>query len=207
MAILRMLAVYLLCVAGALAAGENPASPCFKGELKSDTHSGLVVVAAMLPEPKPLGAPVSFSYVYAGSNDKLTWFWSKSFSVARVRLLQGIESDYEGVFGKLIVLELKAGDYALVNWGYQDGMNKAWGPIGNVAKVPFRVTAGRATYLGSLEPQLMHGEDIFGRAAARAWPTAADRSRRDVSLLLRKCPQVDIMDVDIAPLDLRPWLP
>jgi hypothetical protein len=105
------------------------------------------------------------------------------------------------------VLRLKAGDYALTDRHYIDGQNNKWKALGKVEKIPFRVTAGRATYLGSLVPELMHGKNIFGRAAARAWPTGSDQSKRDVSLFLHKCSQIDIMDVDITLLDLGPWQP
>ena len=105
------------------------------------------------------------------------------------------------------MLKLKAGDYLLNDWKYVDSLNEKWSRAGVVKKIPFRVTAGRATYLGSLEPKLIPYGQILGRATARAWPTGSDQSKRDVSLFLRRCPQVDIMDVDVSPLDLSPWLP
>jgi hypothetical protein len=204
MTALRILALYALCVTVALAADEKTDRQC---DLMGDADSGLVFVSAMLPDSRPIGAPKTFFYNYRRVDEKQPSLTEKVFVVARTRLLLPVQSDFGGVFGKLVVLKLKAGDYRLTNWSYNDGVNTRWSSRDRVEQIPFRVTAGRATYLGSLEPELSMGGKIFGKDTASAWPTSSDQSKRDVSLFLHKCSQIDIMDVDIAPLDLRPWLP
>jgi hypothetical protein len=210
--LLKSLFVYLLCASAAWAGqGILPQmpKPQIDCDMKvDDAEYGLVIVSATLPRSDArIGNPNKFNYYYNTPKGS-SFLGDKSITLMRESLSGKTESDFQDAFGLLFVLKLKAGDYEMRGWDYMDldPRHTTYSPTRPAAKMPFRASAGRATYLGSLEVEMDNiGEDVFGKRIARAWPTLADRSKRDLSVLFKKCPAIDIMQVDVELLTQGPW--
>jgi len=203
-ALWRVLAIYLLCVstasAGLFGVLNKSDVTC---DMKDDSKFGLVVLSGSLPDSNtPYGAPVSVSYVFSSPSSPLM---GMSMQIQRGSLFKKPRSDFAGEYGELLVFRVKPGDYSLDTWNYRDLGANDHKPSETLKKIPFQVAAGRVTYLGSFKPKLISGRNMLGTSLVSIWPTSVDNSQRDLSLLFQTCPQLDIMQVDMSPLDLGPW--
>ncbi len=210
---LKSLFLYLLCATAAWAGqGILPQmpKPQIDCDMKvDDAEYGLVFFSTTLPRSDArVGNPNKFNYYYNTAKGS-SFLGDKSITLMRESLFGKTESDFEDAFGLLFVLKLKAGDYEMRGWDYMDldPRHITYSPMQPAEKLPFRASAGRATYLGSFEVEMENiGEDVFGKPVAKAWPTLADRSQRDLSVLFKKCPAIDIMQADVELLKQGPWL-
>jgi hypothetical protein len=209
---LNALFLYLLCVAfawgepGILPQLPKPNIVC---DMKvDDAEYGLAVVSVTLPASKVgIGNPNKFN-VYYNTSKGSGFLSNKTVTLIRETLFGKTDTDFADDFGQLFVLKLKAGDYELRGWDYMDvsAAQDTYGPTAKLEPIPFQVTAGRASYLGSLAVMMKDaGKNVLGMRTVIAWPTLADRGQRDLSVLFKKCPAIDIMQVDVALLDLSPW--
>lgn len=84
-----------------------------------------------------------------------------------------------GVDGKLNVIELPAGEYALVNWK-SVGPIKVFYPI-NFYTQYFTISENEVTYIGNLHIETLYGKNIFGITIdSGAEPACEDMSDRDL---------------------------
>jgi hypothetical protein len=63
--------------------------------------------------------------------------------------------------------------------------------------LPFKVTPGRVTYLGSFTPSIASASELA--------VTIADQSTRDLPVFAQKCPNVAANLIDTQPLKTGPW--
>jgi hypothetical protein len=111
-------------------------------------------------------------------------------------------SDFVGSCGRLFALDLPAGNYQISDWlletsGGESFTPKDWDPI------PFKVEAGKATYIGDLHMLLRMGKNLLGLdVVAGGWPLLLDNRVRDAELLRRKYPWLndEVIQVELVPL-------
>lgn len=202
----RVFAVYLLCVSTASAGMFNILSKSdVTCDMKEADKFGLVVLSGSIPESRTIhGAPLFVDYSFSSPNYPMMGL---TIQVQKSNFIKNHASDFPGNgFAQLLILRVKAGDYSLDSWGYKDANLRYNTPMDTLKKIPFQVAPGRVTYLGSFEPQIRYGENMLGTDVARIWPISVDNSQRDLSQLFKTCPELDIMQVDMSPLDLRPWM-
>jgi hypothetical protein len=173
------------------------------GLKRNDAKYGLIVLSSMIPDPSPVpGTPNRIAYKYRKVNGSI--LDNSDIPTSRVGMLKEQTGDFEGMFGRLHALKLKAGDYELHSWEYTDRQNYPW-EANNLAPIPFRVTAGRVTYIGSFVPQLFPARNSRGQDSVIMLPSLGDRRERDLSMLARMCTAIDPQEVEVSLLDLSPW--
>jgi hypothetical protein len=187
----------------AWAGGDNACAPPKDGE-------GLAIISGTLPEPQVVhGFPSSFTYSY--NTHGASFLTKKALYVQRMSMLVKVKSDFPDVFGKLYVLHLRAGTYEFLGWDYGDQPGllgpKRYRQALGIHPLPFTVKAGRAVYVGSFEPELYEGINLFHQKVVEPWVFVRDRHLRDVGALAEKCPGFDVDHLDIEVMDTTPWVP
>jgi hypothetical protein len=195
-------AAVLLLLSISTAWGGIFRAPAITCELSGAEDSGLVIMSGSLPGASTTGAPLKMFFVY--NRVGATSLTDNDVLVARDGALKPIRSDFEGIFGRLYVLKLKAGDYEFRGWNYEDMRGQNRTPLG-IGKLPFRVTAGQATYVGSFDPKLVFGKNALGQTIGRPWVTVSDQQARDLALFSRKCPAFDAGRIAVEIMDSAPW--
>lgn len=165
----------------------------------SDTSSGLVIVSASAPIPAASSDPTGiwFHFNQIGKSS----FTDEKILIAHQQFLKDVPSDFANLFGRLYVLKLKAGDYEFKTWSYTlaqpSERTTVHMPAKTPATLPFKVVAGRATYLGSFSATMVSNSDLA--------VTIEDQSKRDTPVFAQKCPSVDAGVVDTRPVKTGPW--
>jgi hypothetical protein len=165
----------------------------------SDTASGLIIVSASAPiaasSTDPTGIWFHFNRI-----DKNT-FTNEKILIAHQQFLKDVPSDFGGTFARLYALKLKAGEYEFRTWSFtlaQPGERSAvHSPSKTPMVLPFKVVAGRATYLGSFSSTMASERDLA--------VTVEDQSKRDMPVFAQKCPNVDAGVLDTQLLKIGPW--
>lgn len=107
-------------------------------------------------------------------------------------LFDRIVSDYPGIEGKLIALELPAGDYHVYRWFISQGH------IGLESRdgfnINFTVASGEVTYIGELNNDRDAG-GLFGAGLGRISFKVKDSGVRDLREVTRRYPKLDIAGV------------
>lgn len=171
-----------------------------------EADTGLVIVSGSLPdEVAGHGVPTSVFFEYNGVGKS---FLSDSNILLnrKAGLFKSAPSDFEERYGRLFVLRFKAGDYEFRSWYYQDAGNSERRAVG-LGSLPFRVEAGRATYLGSFSDNYrIIGKNLVGQVVGEAWYTVTDNQTRDLKVFAQKCPAFDAALIDVRVLDSSPWV-
>ena len=165
----------------------------------TDPTSGLIVVSSTAPTSGRAVDPTGiwFHFNQVGRSQ----FSNEKIYIAPELVVQKVTSDFPGTFGRLYVLKLKAGDYEFRKWSFTQGLPgertnvKSPKPLPSV--LPFKVTAGHITYLGSFSPEMADDHNLS--------VTLYDQSKRDIEVLGQKCPNVDVSKVDTELLKLGKW--
>jgi len=186
------------------AEGANTGIAC---DLPKDSNDGFVIISATLPPYEHhLGFPELIRYTYKPKGGG--WLKNKTLSISRAQhFLHKADSDFDGVFGKLYVLRLPAGDYQFSDWEDEPlGMNGTERPAG-IHPLTFAVAGGRAVYLGGFDPSLSEGKNLFHRKVDTTWILVHDDQSRDLPVFFNKCPGFDRNLLDVRVMDTSPWLP
>ena len=189
-------------IASAASVWRPPNITCDFGK---EPDTGLVILSGSLPKAVVgHGVPTSvfFSYNVVGKST----FGERNILLDRkAGLFKSAPSDFEEHYGRLFVLQLKAGDYELTGWSYKDAGNVEHMVLG-VPDLPFRVEAGRATYLGSFSDNLrVVGKNLVGQIVSEAPYSVIDNQARDLKVFAQKCPSFDAALIDVRVLDSSSW--
>lgn len=165
----------------------------------NDAASGLVIVSASSPAAAASTDPTGI-WFHFNRIDKSS-FTDEKILIAHQQFLKDVPSDFAGTFGRLYVLKLKAGDYEFKTWSFtlaEPGeRTTVHTPAKTPAALPFKVVAGRATYLGSFSASKAAERDIA--------VTIEDQSKRDVPVFAQKCPNVDAGLIDTRLIKIGSW--
>ena len=178
--------------------------------LAKNSPYGLAIVSATLP-PRPRGYvldyPQWFSYTYdrKGSSALTRVFTEKTLTVAKLIFYVPIRSDFSGLFGKLFILRLRAGTYQFTKW-VSGAVLLRWRPL-YLKPLTFNVAAGGLVYLGSFDPVLVDGKNIFGQKSVTSWISIRDDYSRDISVFHEMCPQIDPQRIAVQVMNPAPWHP
>jgi len=186
------------------AEGANTGIAC---DLPKDSNDGFVIISATLPPYEHhLGFPELIRYTYKPKGGG--WLKNKTLSISRAQhFFHKADSDFDGVFGKLYVLRLPAGDYQFSDWEDEPlGMNGTERPAG-IHPLTFAVAGGRAVYLGGFDPSMSEGKNLFHRKVDTTWVLVHDDQSRDLPVFFNKCPGFDRNLLDVRVIDTSPWLP
>lgn len=93
--------------------------------------------------------------------------------------------DWDHPKGRLVVAELPAGKYELYQWR-SEGINVTY--TSKIFSIPFTVVGGKATYIGNLFVNIDESTSIYKLEVA-------DKSERDLPLLIRKYPNIKGSDI------------
>ncbi len=168
-------------------------------DLSDPASSGLVVLSASTPTSGSATDPTTiwFHYNLVGRSS----FRDEKILIARQQLIEKVPSDFDHTFGRLYVLKLKAGDYEFRKWSFTQGrpnertkVNPAKKSLG---KLPFKVAAGRVTYLGSFSPSMVSDRELS--------VTVVDQGKRDMETFAKKCPTADANNINLQLLTLGLW--
>lgn len=114
-----------------------------------------------------------------------------------------------GRLGRVIAISLPPGDYELVSWTLYIQAVGGYGyisPKEDPPPLPFSLTAGQVTYLGSLHGQTIMGKNAFGMIIpgnGRALIT--DNFDQDLPHIRIKFPMINNWPVSKAHLDGKAW--
>ena len=197
------LLILFLCITGCM-----QTAPIVKPSTVISTSDGLLSLSLTLENRK------------SGwfSNDRMqAWFYYRRYgSNEEVRLRShsytpfGSKDEIEGdenKSGRLLLLSLAEGKYELINWELvvPSGTASKYIYPKNPKPIPFVVTPGEILYIGSLNLNVLYGENIFGiEIPAGAIASASDESERDIKLLHAKYPKFSAWPVSVKIPDLSP---
>jgi hypothetical protein len=90
--------------------------------------------------------------------------------------------DWKAPRGRLVAIEVPQGAYELYSWQtYGIGAGRPF-------SIPFKVVRGKISYVGNVYIEILTEENIFR-------VVVSDKSKRDLSLLLRKYPRIKAEDI------------
>lgn len=106
-------------------------------------------------------------------------------------------SELQDDYGRLVVLELPAGENSLTYWMVTHGVTQ-YSPVEDVPQIGFTVEPGKALYLGNLHINVRMGKNFINQPViGDLLPEIRDRGQRDLEMFKRRYPNVD--DADIIP--------
>lgn len=92
--------------------------------------------------------------------------------------------DWKAPRGRLVAVELPEGAYEVFSWEtYGIGAGRQF-------SIPFKIVAGRASYIGNVYIEILTEENIFR-------VVVSDESKRDLALMLQRYTNIKAMDVII----------
>ena len=181
------------------------------------TNKGIIAVSVShdLAAGRLKSATVNMAYMGEG----LT-IWEQLFiptqisSRSRIDTTTGIgllrRSDFKDSYGRLLVLALPPGRYAIKYWHFTGDIDEESLYTRGGTPLEFDVVPGQVTYLGNLHAHMQVGK-ISGVAslACLTCPVAGflevrDQQQRDIAMLEKKYPQFKGKVVN-NPLPLGPW--
>jgi len=166
-------------------------------ELEAD--SGLIVLSATAPKPDNATDPTAIWFHFNAVGKSR--FSDQKILVTRQQLIMKVDSDFPGTFARLYALQLKAGDYEFKTWSFTQAVpnerTSVHTPAKAPARLPFKVVAGRVTYLGSFTPSVASDTDLA--------VTIGDQSARDLPAFAQKCPNIASNLVDTQLLKTGSW--
>jgi hypothetical protein len=164
-----------------------------------DATSGLIVVSATAPNPDDATDPTAIWFHFNAVGKSR--FSDEKILIARQQLVVKVDSDFPGIFARLYAIKLNPGDYEFKTWSFTQAIPSERTAVKTPAKppvkLPFKVTAGRVTYLGSFTPTVASDTEL---AVA-----IDDQSARDLPVLMQKCPNVTANLIDTQLLNSGPW--
>lgn len=101
------------------------------------------------------------------------------------------EIDFKQPKGRLVVLELSPGSYEFYQWQTNFGRLRYVSPL---ISAPFTIEQGKAVYVGSLDVKAELENPMVGVEYGH---TITDKSERDIALLKKKYPKLDVNRLDI----------
>lgn len=114
-----------------------------------------------------------------------------------------------GRLGRVIAISLPPGDYELVSWTLYIQAVGGYGyisPKEEPPPLPFSVTAGQVTYLGSLHGQTIMGKNVFGMSIPGSGNAIiTDNFDLDMPHIRSKFPMISSWPVSKADLDGKTW--
>lgn len=117
--------------------------------------------------------------------------------------------DHPSRRGQLVALPLEPGDYELFGWTLYlrvFGGNGYISPKTPLPVVPFKVAAGRVTYLGSLHVDTLLGRNLIGlEIAAGGDAQVVDNFDADTRLLKTKYPNLAALPIDRQAPSIPSW--
>jgi hypothetical protein len=106
-------------------------------------------------------------------------------------------SELQDDYGRLVVLELPAGDNSLRYWLVTHGVTQ-YHPVEEVPAIGFTVEPGKAVYLGNLHINVRMGKNFVNQPViGDLLPEIRDRSQRDLEMFRARYPNV--AEADIIP--------
>jgi hypothetical protein len=193
----------------ALARPAGAASPEVNSEfrLKPDARTGIVLFSTWMPEMT--GAYTKYTLVKIFYRDiTKSSLMPKTVLFYREMLFKpDVPSDFPQGYGLLRALELPPGDYEFMSWSVVANAGVTFYPK-KPRPLPFRVEAGRATYVGGFDLDARRGDNVFGAEVVfQPWLWVTDRRDRDLEVLPKKFPGIPLDRVDVRPVDPTPWKP
>jgi hypothetical protein len=164
-----------------------------------DAGSGLIVVSATAPKPDNATDPTAIWFHFNALGKSR--FSDDKIMVTRQQLIVKVDSDFPEIFARVYALKLQPGDYEFKTWSFTQAIPNERTTVHTPAKaptrLPFKVTAGRVTYLGSFIPSIASDDALA--------VTIDDQSARDLPVFAQKCPNVATNLVDTQLLRTGPW--
>lgn len=112
--------------------------------------------------------------------------------------------------GRVQAVPLEPGEYELYTWVLDIQVVGGYGSISPKVPptpIPFVISPGSVTYLGSLHGQTIMGKNLFGMDVPGSGTTdITDKSERDIPMLLDKYPMLNGWPVDNVRLNGQAWL-
>lgn len=196
---LRLSALLLVSLSTAWAAPFLKQRPDVTCDLTDAASSGLVLVSASAPVVESATDPTNiwFHFNRVGRSS----FSDEKILIAREQFIKDVPNDFDGPFGRLYALQLPAGDYEFKTWTFTQARpgerTVVHSPRKSVARLPFKVAAGRVIYLGSFSPSKISDYELS--------MTIVDQNQRDTQVFTRKCPNIDASKIDLQPLKTGLW--
>lgn len=174
-------------------------------KFESDAKTGLVLFATWMPDMTGFVTENTLVKIFFRDATK-SRYTGKMIPFYRKMLFKAeVQSDYEDGYGLLRAIELPPGDYVFSEWHFFNGSGVTFYPK-DLGELPFKVAAGRVTYVGSFDLDVQRGKNVFGvEVALNPWLLISDRRDRDLLLLQRKFPGIPADLVDIQIPDPTPW--
>lgn len=114
------------------------------------------------------------------------------------------DTDFEEGEGRVFALELPAGDYEFFAWKAGSSHVRIYSPA--VPALPFQISPGKATYIGSFRMNIAAAKTLIGIPTLdNADVRVEDQHDRDLRVLADKYPKLRTSDVQLTPLDASSW--
>ncbi len=158
--------------------------------IKEDSSKGVII--ASLTKTGHGHWPPGYNFKKSdGSNKGILKFDQNMFD--------RIESDIPGIDGKLILLELPAGEYNIYRWFISQGYIGLESMSG--FKMRFNVVPGKITYIGELNNDRESG-GIFGIGLGRISFNIKDSKERDFKEIKKHYPNLELADSQTDLIDV-----
>jgi len=167
---------------------------------KEGGDSGLLFMSVTQPQTGPINGAltkIDFDGVKKGSVTSLEesmFGGSPSFKeVLKTTSGKGLfgedmQRDFEDRRGRVILIELPAGDYGFFSWRSSAG-NVGIRPSSTPPKVDFTIKNGEVTYAGNYHLVSLEGENIFRMTLlAGVYPVVSDTYDRDLQVMHKNYP-------------------
>jgi hypothetical protein len=147
------------------------------------------------------GDPYHAYYLRARTTDGkkgVNFLWHEGWAVSTPDDLAS-----SGAHGAVIVKDLAVGDWEVYAFRLEThgGIRTRWYPT-KVFSVPFKIQAGRATYIGSYQPVAYKYKNLLGEMTfGGAHFVVSDQSARDLPIARAKKPDLGTTDVDVFDVD------
>ena len=187
----RFLVLLIICI---LLAGCAASSVSSDYNLDAQESKGLVVVSVTHDNR---GYPTNRAQVFfTFDGDSLKDY---------VLVVSTNDKTFEGLYGKLYVLEFPAGRHELSFWSAKNGSGADFYPRDTLKPLEFEVQPGSVTYTGNLHGNLVTGRNFLGiTIVGDVIPEIRNQAERDIKLLLQTYPQFE-GKIKIKPLPLGRW--
>ena len=199
---------FALVVVGFLLSGCATKSVGTEFAFTPESETGLIIgSASSSQEDSWYSASVRFFYAKANDENPLGASTSGFIQALPRNPLLGTTgpSEFQGTDGSLFAIALPPGDYVFSTWDIDNGSQAIIYPV-DPKPLTFKVRKGEATYIGNLHMFLRTGKNLLGiTIIADGRPIIADKSDRDIPLLLERYPNIMRADIRIEIIDDRPW--
>lgn len=175
--------------------------------IKDSKDKGIVIGSITQNKGVPGGVNAKIYYgKLDGNNEIVDTAWINARPENYVTGTLGFKSEFEGLDGRLFVIELPEGDHALFNWSIDLG-NAFINPVAQPPSQLFYVEPGRVTYIGNIHMHYKVHKSLIGlKAVGSGVPEITNQHDRDLSKFKELYPNLFSKEILHEPMYPGIWM-